>query len=40
MTRLLHIHEVRFRYYETGSVFEYELVRLLYGKYRDLVIAK
>jgi len=31
---------VDFRYYETGSPFEYELVRLLYGKYRDLVIAK
>ena len=33
-------HEVKFRYYETGSAFEYELVRLLYGKYRDLEIAK
>jgi phospholipid-binding lipoprotein MlaA len=33
-------HEVKFRYYETGSAFEYELVRMLYGKYRDLEIAR
>jgi len=33
-------HQTKFRYYETGSAFEYELVRLLYGKYRDLEIAK
>jgi phospholipid-binding lipoprotein MlaA len=33
-------HRTAFRYYETGSAFEYELVRLLYGKYRELQIAK
>ena len=33
-------HRTKFRYWETGSPFEYELVRLLYGKYRDLLIAK
>ena len=29
-----------FRYYETGSPFEYELVRLLYLKKRELEISK
>lgn len=29
-----------FRYYETGSPFEYELVRLMYLKLRELEIAK
>lgn len=33
-------HRVEFRYYETGSPFEYELVRLLYTKYRRLEIEK
>lgn len=33
-------HRVEFRYYETGSPFEYELVRLLYTKYRQLEIEK
>ncbi len=25
-------HEIRFRYYQTGSPFEYDLLRLLYTK--------
>ncbi len=33
-------HRVAFRYYETGTPFEYEWVRLLYGKYREIQIAK
>ena len=33
-------HETKFRYYETGSPFEYGLVRLLYTKKRELEIAK
>lgn len=33
-------HQQSFRYYETGSPFEYDLVRLLYTKYRELEIAK
>jgi phospholipid-binding lipoprotein MlaA len=33
-------HQVSFRYYETGSPFEYDLVRLLYTKKRELDIAK
>jgi len=33
-------HQVKFRYYETGSPFEYELVRLLYYQKRELDIAK
>lgn len=33
-------HRVKFRYFETGSPFEYELVRLLYSKYRQLEIEK
>ena len=31
---------IGFRYYETGSPFEYELVRLLYLKMRELEIAR
>jgi len=33
-------HRTKFRYWETGSPFEYELVRLLYTKKRQLEIAK
>jgi len=33
-------HQVKFRYWESGSPFEYELVRLLYTEYRKLEIAK
>jgi phospholipid-binding lipoprotein MlaA len=33
-------HKISFRYYDTGSPFEYELVRLLYTKKRDLDIAR
>ena len=33
-------HRIAFRYYETGSPFEYEMVRLLYGKFREIQIAK
>ena len=33
-------HRTAFRYYETGSPFEYEMIRLLYGKMRELQIAK
>ena len=33
-------HRNAFRYYETGSPFEYELIRLLYGKARQLEISK
>jgi len=33
-------HIVGFQYYETGSAFEYELVRLLYTKQRELEIRK
>ena len=33
-------HETKFRYYETGSPFKYDLVRLLYTKKRELEIAK
>ena len=29
-----------FLYYETGSPFEYELVRLLYTKQREFLIAQ
>lgn len=32
--------EIDFRYYETGSPFEYEMVRLLYGKWRQIQIQK
>ncbi len=33
-------HQVKFRYYETGSPFEYQLVRFVYTKKRELDIAK
>ncbi len=33
-------HKHRFRYYETGSPFEYELIRLLYLRVRELQISK
>ena len=33
-------HLQTFRYYETGSPFEYELIRLLYGLKRELDIQK
>lgn len=33
-------HRTSFRYYDTGSPFEYELVRLLYTKKRDLDIGR
>lgn len=32
--------EVEFRYYETGSPFEYELVRALYLKYREEMVNR
>jgi phospholipid-binding lipoprotein MlaA len=33
-------NSIAFRYYETGSPFEYDLVRLLYTKWRQLEIEK
>lgn len=33
-------HRTAFRYYDSGSPFEYELVRLLYKTKRDLDVAK
>jgi len=33
-------HQFNFRYYQTGSPFEYDLVRLLYTKKRELDIGK
>jgi phospholipid-binding lipoprotein MlaA len=33
-------HRVPFRYYGTGSPFEYEMVRLLYTSQREIVIQK
>lgn len=33
-------HRLRFRYYKSGSPFEYELVRRLYLNLRDIQIAK
>lgn len=33
-------HQIPFRYYQTGSPFEYDLVRYLYTKKRDLEIEK
>jgi Surface lipoprotein len=33
-------HQIKFRYYETGSPFEYQLVRFVYTKMRELDISK
>lgn len=33
-------YDIGFRYYETGSPFEYELMRLLYLKQRELEVAR
>ena len=33
-------HRIKFRYYDTGSPYEYELIRLLYQTKRELDIAK
>ncbi len=33
-------HRLKFRYFQTGSPFEYDLIRLLYKKKRELEIAK
>ena len=33
-------HITKFRYYQTGSPFEYDLVRLLYTRMRDLEVQK
>jgi ABC-type transporter lipoprotein component MlaA len=33
-------HQLSFRYYQTGSPFEYDLIRLLHRKNRELEIAK
>ena len=33
-------HDIPFRYYETGSPFEYELVRYVYLKYREIAIER
>jgi phospholipid-binding lipoprotein MlaA len=33
-------HQVSFRYYETGSPFEYDLIRFLYSKKRELDIRQ
>ncbi len=33
-------HQLNFRYYQTGSPFEYDLIRFLYTKKRELDIAK
>jgi phospholipid-binding lipoprotein MlaA len=33
-------HQIKFRYYETGSPFEYQLVRFVYTKMRELDIEK
>lgn len=33
-------HNVKFRYFETGSPFEYELVRLIYTRYRQFEVEK
>jgi phospholipid-binding lipoprotein MlaA len=33
-------HQIKFRYYQSGSPFEYDLVRFLYKKHRELEIAK
>ncbi len=33
-------HRQSFRYYKTGAPFEYEMIRTLYGSYRQIEIAK
>ncbi len=33
-------HKVDFRYYQTGSPFEYEMIRMIYLEKRRLDIAK
>ena len=33
-------HQIKFRYYQSGSPFEYDLVRFLYKKHRELEVAK
>jgi phospholipid-binding lipoprotein MlaA len=33
-------HQKKFRYYQTGSPFEYEMVRMIYNTYREMEIAK
>ena len=33
-------HRESFRYYETGSPFEYEMIRMLYTSKREIEIAK
>ena len=33
-------HQLSFRYYRTGSPFEYEMIRMLYTAARELEIAK
>lgn len=33
-------HRTPFRYYKTGSPFEYELIRMLYTSQREIVISK
>ena len=33
-------HRQSFRYYQTGSPFEYEMIRMLYGSKRQIEIAK
>jgi phospholipid-binding lipoprotein MlaA len=33
-------HRTPFRYYGTGSPFEYDLVRMLYTKQREFLIAE
>ncbi len=33
-------HNVAFRYYRTGTPFEYDLIRLLYTRTREFEIAK
>ncbi|NQZ54003.1 MAG: VacJ family lipoprotein [Piscirickettsiaceae bacterium] len=32
--------EIEFRYYESGTPFEYDMTRLLYGKWREIQINK
>jgi phospholipid-binding lipoprotein MlaA len=33
-------NSIPFRYYRTGSPFEYELVRVIYTRYREAEIAR